>query len=139
LRGSTINYLHIALKQIIIIITFLAFICMSFSKAFVIVDFYANRSEIALKYCVNKNRPLLHCNGHCFLMKALKKEQQQEKDLGDTFSKVNSIICQHYFPSFTKETIKYEVISNDLFLFDTPIWQLYVVDPLLKPPAIELA
>ncbi|QES89585.1 hypothetical protein [Rhizosphaericola mali] len=112
---------------------------MSFSKAFVIVDFYANRSEIELKYCVNKNRPLLHCNGHCFLMKALKKEQQQEKDLGDSFSKVNSLICQHYFSSVQNISPKYTIKSERLFLHDSPIWQLYVVDPLLKPPAQVLA
>jgi hypothetical protein len=33
--------------------------------------FYANRASIASKYCINKKRPILHCNGKCYLAKKI--------------------------------------------------------------------
>jgi hypothetical protein len=41
--------------------------------------FYNNQIELAAKYCVNKKKPMLHCNGKCYLAKQLKKLEQEEK------------------------------------------------------------
>ncbi|MDR0803072.1 MAG: hypothetical protein LBE77_11060 [Fluviicola sp.] len=41
--------------------------------------FYNNQVELAAKYCVNKNKPMLHCNGKCYLARQLKKLEQEEK------------------------------------------------------------
>lgn len=38
--------------------------------------FYNNQIELAAKYCVNKKKPMLHCNGKCYLAKQLKKMEQ---------------------------------------------------------------
>lgn len=35
--------------------------------------FKLNQEEIIAKYCVNKDRPEMHCNGQCHLNKELKK------------------------------------------------------------------
>ncbi|WP_343633690.1 hypothetical protein [Fluviicola sp.] len=43
------------------------------------VWFYNNQVELAAKYCVNKKKPMLHCDGKCFLAKQLKKLEQEEK------------------------------------------------------------
>jgi hypothetical protein len=37
------------------------------------VHYELNKAEIAARYCENKNRPELHCNGQCYLAKQLKK------------------------------------------------------------------
>jgi hypothetical protein len=41
--------------------------------------FYNNQVELAAKYCVNKKKPMLHCDGKCYLAKQLKKLEQEEK------------------------------------------------------------
>lgn len=41
---------------------------------FTYVDFKMNQKEITAKYCVNKDRPQLRCNGNCYLAKQLKKQ-----------------------------------------------------------------
>lgn len=124
-------------KRITIIFLLLAVIAVTFSKGFVILDFYSNQSEIALKYCVNKDKPMMHCNGHCFLMKALKKEQQQEQNLGDAFNKLVVMICQHHFPEITEDSTKItKDIHKQILPANTQIWQLFIVDRLLKPPAV---
>lgn len=42
--------------------------------------FYNNQVELAAKYCVNKKKPMLHCNGKCYLAKKLKQLEQEEKN-----------------------------------------------------------
>jgi len=64
-------------------------ICSSFSMnlsgVFVFAGFEMNEAYIAKELCVNKDKPQLHCNGKCYLMKKLKqaeeKEQKQERQL----------------------------------------------------------
>ncbi|AEA45301.1 hypothetical protein [Fluviicola taffensis] len=43
------------------------------------VWFYNNQVELAAKYCVNKKKPMLHCDGKCYLAKQLKKLEQEEQ------------------------------------------------------------
>jgi len=86
-------------KSITIILLLLCVILMSFSKIFIVLSFYANRTEIASTYCINKGKPSLQCDGKCFLMRMLKKETQREKDVHEYFSKTPVFFCHHYFPT----------------------------------------
>ena len=69
----------------IILITCLSF--QQLSGLLVIADFATKVDEITLKYCVNKEKTELKCNGKCHLRKTLKKteseeqEQQQEEEV----------------------------------------------------------
>jgi hypothetical protein len=42
-------------------------------------QFIIEREEISSKWCINRNKPLLMCNGQCFLQKALKTSKENEK------------------------------------------------------------
>jgi len=50
-----------------------AYLCVAlvllqtFSRELLVVDFALNRTTITARFCVNKARPLLHCNGKCHL------------------------------------------------------------------------
>jgi hypothetical protein len=60
-----------------------------FYTAVVNAWFYANRSSIAQKSCINKSRPKLKCNGNCYLNKQLKKaEENQENQSPKQFKKI---------------------------------------------------
>ncbi|NCD69925.1 hypothetical protein [Mucilaginibacter agri] len=50
-----------------------------FSQYFVVAGFDLNQKYIAEKFCVNKARPWMHCNGRCYLMKKLKQSADKEK------------------------------------------------------------
>lgn len=50
----------------------------TFSRELLVVDFALNQATITARYCVNKARPLLHCDGKCYFAKQLKKQQDQE-------------------------------------------------------------
>ncbi|MHA8051286.1 hypothetical protein V7S79_09210 [Aquirufa sp. ROCK-SH2] len=38
-----------------------------------------NQNYIAKNLCINKDKPKMNCNGHCFLMKQLKAQQEKEE------------------------------------------------------------
>ena len=50
----------------------------TFSRELVVADFYANRVAITQQFCVNKARPMLHCDGKCYFAKQLKQQQERE-------------------------------------------------------------
>lgn len=51
----------------------------SFSRFFVYASFEMNKKYIAAKLCENKNRPWLHCDGHCYFMKKVKQAEEKER------------------------------------------------------------
>jgi hypothetical protein len=60
----------------ILIITTLA---ANFNQLFVYAGFELNENFIVSELCVNRDRPQLHCNGKCYLMRKLKQAEQKEK------------------------------------------------------------
>lgn len=109
---------------------------MSFSKNIVILHFYVNRDAIAEKYCINKYKPGLHCNGHCFLVKQLKKEEQREtKDMGDQMSKVEVVSFQNYFPQ-VKPVITPHVSNMVHYSYYNCIYTKDITLLVFKPPRI---
>lgn len=65
-------------KQIAVILLLAAFAAQTFNRAVIVFNYYTNTASFA-KNCENKNRPMLHCNGHCQLMKKLKQEENKDK------------------------------------------------------------
>lgn len=49
------------------------------SRLFVYAGFEMNEQYIAEKLCVNRNKPMMHCNGRCYLAKKLKQAEEKEK------------------------------------------------------------
>eukprot|EP01037_Dinobryon_pediforme_P014797 gene14797-14929_t len=61
------------------IILLAALIGTNCSRFFVIAGFELNQKYIADNLCVNKSRPWMHCNGHCYFMKKIRDAQEKEK------------------------------------------------------------
>ena len=61
----------------------LSLLAVNASSLLVFIGFEANQTYIAKELCENKDKPEMHCNGKCYLMKKLKqaqdKEQKQER------------------------------------------------------------
>ncbi len=87
-------------KIFISIIFLLSFSLQTFYTAGMVFWFFANQKSISQKHCINKNRPLLKCNGKCFLAKKIKAaEEQQEKESTFQLKWVESS------PGFTAEIV----------------------------------
>ncbi|WP_316820906.1 hypothetical protein [Pedobacter gandavensis] len=72
------------LKRFTCFILLFTLLLAQFSKVFVYAGFELNQQYIAAVLCENKDKPEMHCNGKCYLMKKLKqaedKEKKQERD-----------------------------------------------------------
>lgn len=67
------------LSRVIAITLLIALISCNLSRFFVYAGFSLNQKYIATTLCENKNRPWLHCNGRCYLMKKLHQAEEKEK------------------------------------------------------------
>jgi hypothetical protein len=45
----------------------------------ILADYNLNKTSISKKYCENKAKPKMHCDGKCHLKKQLKKEEKKEQ------------------------------------------------------------
>ena len=55
------------------------FVSNTLIKAGLFINYQFNKAEITRKYCENKAKPMLNCNGKCYLAKQLAKEQSKEE------------------------------------------------------------
>ncbi len=56
----------------------LMFLCQSFNRFVVYATFYANQNFIEQNLCENRDKPWLHCDGHCQLNKKLADDNKQD-------------------------------------------------------------
>jgi hypothetical protein len=101
---------------------------------------YELRKDFIIKnYCVNKNRPELHCDGKCYLAQELKKaEQQDEKQATDTF--LSKLFGIEIFQNNTTQTVFFrknpflEEKTSNYFYLDRAISTGYT--SIFHPPRI---
>lgn len=51
----------------------------TFSREVLVVDFALHQAALTARFCVNKARPQLHCNGKCYFAKQLRKQEDRER------------------------------------------------------------
>ncbi len=52
----------------------------NFSKLFIYAGFEMNKNTIATTLCENRDKPWMHCNGRCYLLKKIKQAEEKEKN-----------------------------------------------------------
>ncbi len=57
------------------ILMILAILLPTLNKARVLIDFSINRTYIEKEFCVNKEKPMVMCNGVCYLAEQLEKAE----------------------------------------------------------------
>lgn len=66
-------------RQIALIFLSLAFVVKSFVVPFIFLDYELRKDFIIKNYCVNKDKPELHCDGKCFLAKKIQAQTEKEE------------------------------------------------------------
>jgi len=64
-------------KVVTILLVWLA-LFQGAGRLLLVGNYLANKELISQKYCENKTRPELHCEGECHLKKQLQKEEKSE-------------------------------------------------------------
>ena len=80
------------IKKITGAILFVSIAFKMFMAPIIFADYELRKDFIIKNYCVNKNRPEMHCDGKCYLAKQLKKAEQedQKQATGNFISKLLS-------------------------------------------------
>jgi hypothetical protein len=60
------------------VLLIIAIVSCSFSRFFLYAGYELNKNYIATKLCENRNKPWLHCNGKCYLMKKIKQAEEKQ-------------------------------------------------------------
>ena len=69
-------------------------------KWFVIINYEINKDFISANYCQNKNNASLHCEGKCYLLIELKKEEAKQKQFISFFKNNVELICEKVYSAF---------------------------------------
>lgn len=67
------------LNRFVAILLIVFTLSANFSKLFVFAGFELNKTVIANTLCENRNKPWLHCNGKCYLIKKIRQAEEKEK------------------------------------------------------------
>jgi hypothetical protein len=100
----------------------------------IVAYYHINKQYITEKLCINKNKPSVGCNGHCYLSKQLKKaEEGERKQLNILKEKDEILPLQH--------TTVVAFNSNALEVVSLPLPYIHTVNTraaisLLKPPTV---
>ncbi len=71
-----------------------------------------NIDTIVEKYCVNKERPRLQCNGKCYLMNQMKTSKQSSPENGERI-----VISESFIPLFFQSSTL-QIIHTDLVVIE---------------------
>ncbi len=98
------------LRILFSILLFTAFALRPAIEVSTVMYYQLNIDTIIEKYCVNKERPKLNCNGKCYLMSQMKMSNQDSSEKSQ-----NKLITEAFIPLFFQDyTIK---IDNETSLF----------------------
>jgi hypothetical protein len=122
------------LKGIIAITLTLSILASNLVNVSIGLYYHFNKEYISKQLCVNRNNPQMHCNGHCFLSKQLKKAEQNEKRSAqfikekDEIAPDNSALSKlNYFPVYRPQSF---------LSFNSTLYVSGSNNPLIKPPAV---
>lgn len=69
----------------------LSLLGVTFSNTLLLLDYRINTGSYA-RYCINKYRPYLKCNGQCQLMKKLKAQEEKEKKNTESTTEISIVL-----------------------------------------------
>ena len=67
------------LRRVISFVLLFSVISANLSRLYVFAGFELNQKYIASNLCENRDKPWMHCNGKCYLMKKIKQAEEKEK------------------------------------------------------------
>jgi hypothetical protein len=90
------------------------------------LDYELRKDYIIQNFCINKNRPELHCDGKCYLAQKIKANQEKEEQEGfQSFFRqlleINSCVGSLQFSKSDTLIVGYIATQNFFYLPHSPI------------------
>jgi hypothetical protein len=117
------------LTIVLIIFLYLPFIIQSGY----IINYVINIESITKNYCVNKDKPQLHCNGNCQLSKKLNTTNTNEST---SIPNIESLFLSFYEEIFTINFQNGFIIKLNLNVFKNINFSNFIISIITPPPQI---
>jgi hypothetical protein len=122
------------LKAVIAITLAFSILASNLVNVAIGIYYHFNKEYISQQLCENRNNPQVHCNGHCYLSKQLKKAEQSEKQSAQFIKEKDEIASSNtgagklnYIPVYRQQS----------FLpFNSTLYISGNSNSLIKPPAV---
>ncbi len=97
------------------------------------VEYAINYDYISKTLCINKDKPMMHCNGKCYLMKKIKKQQEND------FKSLQ--ISMEEYPIGFVEIVSINVPNRDMnttkrLHFHQQIYTFMADNSIFRPPVV---
>ena len=103
------------MKRIVALLLFLAMQVPLMNQWGAVAYYRINRDYIAENLCVNRDKPMLNCNGQCYLAKKLKAaEEKEQKSNSERLEKMPEVVLsfQAIQPVYTARFTSLELVEN---------------------------
>ncbi len=101
------------------------------------LDFEIRRDYIVANLCENRDRPIMNCNGKCYLAKriaALDEQEKRQAEQNYMSRLLDHVMDQQIYYSFVSETTSYTIFTNPVFTYSSPFTARVAVDDIFHPP-----
>jgi hypothetical protein len=98
------------------------------------INYSVNKDYIAKVLCVNKDKPMMHCNGKCHLKKQLNKEEKRDNSPGANAKEKYEINV--YFSSLSVSPLIQLQIKS--FIIDPDHYSYTAVRSVFHPPSFSI-
>lgn len=90
--------------RLVSVLVLVGIVLQSLSSAFLLAHYHYNKASITAKYCENKEKPKLKCNGQCHLRKQLKQDEQRKENPASPLKNKTDIL--QYFQDFSTSILQ---------------------------------
>jgi hypothetical protein len=67
------------MKSVLSIVLLASFLMVNLSQSFILMNYEINKKDLTEKYCINKDKPEMHCCAKCLLKRKLAEQDEQQK------------------------------------------------------------
>lgn len=132
------------MKRVVLFLIICTFLMQASIKTVVFIDWKVNQSRITKLYCVNKDNPLMRCNGKCYLSVQLKKIESEYEQSKAPFNPkhlkaTELLLFLENFISKPLEIYRHTSQTNPGGIYQESITQLYISSCFHPPNCFSIS
>ncbi|MGI4743241.1 MAG: hypothetical protein ACRYG7_49450 [Janthinobacterium lividum] len=106
----------------------------TFSREVLVVDFTLNRATITARFCVNKARPQLHCDGKCYFAKKLKQQEERESKVPNSLKERLEMLPTAFSELVPTAPVRWAAAPVGYGLYQRPWLPASAIQGVFRPP-----
>lgn len=122
------------IKQLVSYICVILVLFQTVHQAFIVTNYLVEKERIAKELCENKDKPMLNCNGKCYLAKQLKKSETKQNEKFTVHSELPVFILQSE-PVIEQELVRF--VKAKKYYFSNCSFENKIVSDVFHPPCIS--